>query len=153
MIKLHLKKADEILFSLFCSSSTLTKWWCPKEAGVHHAAHGPDIGFDPVALFPQNFRGDVVWGSTECVGLSAGPIGIVWHGGGQAEVADLEGHVPGEEHVAKLEISVQDSAPVNVPDAFANLDHEVANLWLRQHLAVLHDMLEIEKETLSPRWL
>ena len=98
-----------------------------------------------MALFPQNFRGDVVRGSTERVGLSAGPIGIVWHGGGQAEVADLEGHVPGEEHVAKLEISVQDSSPVNVPDAFANLDHEVANLWLRQHLAVLHDMLEIEK--------
>ena len=98
-----------------------------------------------MALFPQNFRGDVVRGSTERVGLSAGPIGIVWHGSGQAEVANLEGHVPGEKHVAKLEISVQDSSPVNVPDAFANLDHEVANLWFRQHLAVLHDMLEIEK--------
>ena len=37
---------------------------------------------------------------------------------------------------------MEDSALVNVPDTFADLDHVVANLGLCEHLSVLHNVLE-----------
>ena len=37
--------------------------------------------------------------------------------GGQAKVPNLEGHVPVEEHVAQLQVPVQDPLQVNVPAA------------------------------------
>ena len=62
--------------------------------------------------------------------------------GGKTEISDLEGHVCREEHVAQLEISVEDVSVVNVPDALAYLQHVESDLGLGEDLARFHDVQE-----------
>ena len=65
-------------------------------------------------------------------------FGFGVHAGGQSEVADLDRHVLREEHVAQLEIAVDDAGGVHVAQSVGQLSQVEANLRLRQRLAVLH---------------
>ena len=57
---------------------------------------------------------------------------------GQSEVADLDGHILGEEHVAEFEVAVDDARRVDVTQPVHQLAQVEADLGLRQRLAVFH---------------
>ena len=61
---------------------------------------------------------------------------------GQPKVPDLNAHCICKEHVAKFEISMDDTMTVKIPHAFYYLKHEVAHLRLRQVLPQLKHVKE-----------
>lgn len=58
--------------------------------------------------------------------------------GGQSEIADLDRHVLREEHVAQLEITVNDSGAVNVAESVGQLAQVETNFGLRQRFTMFH---------------
>jgi hypothetical protein len=58
--------------------------------------------------------------------------------GGQSEIANFDRHVLREEHVAQLEITVNDSSAVDVAETVGQLAQVKTNFGLRQRFTMFH---------------
>ena len=67
-------------------------------------------------------------------------LSLVLHLGGQPKVTNLDLHVLIEQHVAQLEVAVDDFLLVDVASALYQMFEVVAHLRLRQRLPVLQHM-------------
>ena len=72
---------------------------------------------------------------TDVVRSPAQTGAVISEGCRQPEISNLDGHVAGEEHVAKLQVPVQNPLAVDVVGAGGDLTEEVLDLGLGQELS------------------
>ena len=114
------------------------KRWPECAKLVEHDAHRPHIGLVAVGLGLDDLGGQVVGRPHHCAGLLDG---VTQHLG-DAEVADLDDALLGQEDVGSLDVSVDDLAIVDVLHSQAHLGKPIKDLILAEGLpALLLDFL------------
>ena len=104
---------------------------------VEDAAEGPEVGAVAVGLVVADLGGEVEGGA------DAGDGGGVLEYLGDAEVADFEGVVLGEEDVGGLEVPVEDVLGMENPDPEEQLREPVADDLFVEALVVALEVLDV----------
>ena len=137
--KRELAVCDQIIGSL---NRSRVKWRLATQQSIDDTSNGPNLGGDAVS-----FLSNYLW--RDIVGCSAKAWLVLGETCGETKVSNLNLHVFGEKHVAKLQISVQDSLGVDVPGSGGNLAEIVPDFRFCQVSSVLG---YVEKRSLGSKF-